>query len=126
MFIKSKIIDITPKNQHILVKVVIDDFSVFQLAGNRDLKGSTVKFYVEATNSIDYIEGNRLIVTDDVLARSGGFLSDIGNNQGLKAVAEMHSELSQKDREIFNKNTPRVQLIDFILMSIHDIKAVAE
>jgi len=126
MFKKSNISNITPRNGYVLLKVEIDGFSVFQLAGDRNLSGTKIEFSVEASSVDDLIPGDKVLVEGNIFETAGGFLDNIGNNRGFREVAAMHKSLSQKDREIFNKNTPKVKLVDFLLVMSHMIKAVID
>jgi len=117
---------IRPKGVMILIRVEIEDFSVFQLSGKGDLKGSSSTFFIEAAeDSIKFPIGNQVLLSHDIQSRCGGFLTGIDNSKGFTSVSEMYKELEQKDREIYNKKS-RVNLTEYILITIHDVLAIID
>ncbi len=127
MFKQNEEIKVKPYGYNVLVKVVIDDFSVFQLStgAKGDLKGTNTRFYIQAisSNIKDIKVKSRILLPYDIMSRCGGFLTDIDNIQGFDYVSNFYRELNQKDREIFNKNTPRLQLTEYIIIGMTDIQA---
>jgi hypothetical protein len=121
--LESKISSIKPTAGHILVRVEIQDFSVFQISGNGDLKGTTSRFYIEAGGK--YKVGQQVLMPHDLMSRTGGFLTDIDNSKGFVSISGMYKELSQKDREIYNKKS-RINLVEYILINEHEVLAVID
>ena len=118
--LKSKIEAIKPTAGTILVRVEIQDFSVFQISGNGDLKGTTSRFYIQAGSK--YNLDTQILLPHDIMSRTGGFLTNVDNSKGFVSISGMYKELSQKDREIYNKKN-RINLVEYILISEHEILA---